>query len=117
MNRSVVSRLADETGLSPVTTEYRFDGLQHLYFEPDLSYESFAEAVARVNADSAYGMVVWGCGRSTDGHLVAAVQVFDALKERADVKLEETEGVGWGAYSGDRESTKLAERSAITEAR
>jgi len=117
MNRSVVSRLAEETGLSPVTTEYRFDGLQHLYFEPDLSYESFAEAVARVNADSAYGMAVWGCGESADGHLVAAVQVFDALKERADVKLEETEGVGWGEYSGDREATKRAERGAITEAR
>jgi hypothetical protein len=117
MNRSVVSRLTDETGLSPVTTEYRFDGLQHLYFKPDLSYESFAEAVARVNADSAYGMAVWGCGRSADGHLVAAVQVFDALKERADVKLEETEGVGWGEYSDDREATKRANRSVITEAR
>ena len=117
MNRSVVSRLTEETGLSPVATEYRFGGLQHLYFEPDLSYESFAEAVARVNADSAYGMAVWGCGRSADGHLVAAVQVFDALKERADVKLEETEGVGWGEYSGDREATKRADRGAITEAR
>jgi hypothetical protein len=117
MSRSIVSQLRDETGLSPVTTEYRFDGLQHLYFKPELSYESFVEAVARVNADSAYGMAVWGCGRSTDEHLVAAVQVFDALKEQADLKLEETDGISWGEYSGDREATKRAERDAITEAR
>lgn len=117
MSRSIVSRLAEETGLSPVTTEYRFDGLQRLYFEPELSYESFAEGVARVNADSPYGMAVWSCGRATDGHLVAAVQVFDALEKRAEEKLEENDGVGWGEYSGDRESTKRAERGAITEAR
>ena len=117
MTRSVVSRLGEETGLSPVTTEHKFDGIQHLYFKPELSYDAFAEAVARVNANSPYGMVVWGCGRSADGHLVAAVQAFDALKEQAGIKLEEAEGISWGEYSGDREATKRAERGAITEAR
>lgn len=117
MSRSVVSRLAGETGLSPVTNDHPFDGVEYLYFEPELSYESFAEAVARVNANTEYGMVVWSCGRSGDGHFVAAVQVFDALKERAEEKLAEHEGIAWEMYEGEYQSNERAGRDAITTAR
>ncbi|MFB6233572.1 MAG: hypothetical protein ABEH61_04870 [Haloarculaceae archaeon] len=117
MSRSVVSRLADETGISPVTNDHPFDGVEHLYFEPELSYESFAEAVARVNANTAYGMVVWSCGRSPDGRFVAAVQVFDALTERAEEKLAENDGIARDTYEGEYQSNERADRDAITTAR
>ena len=115
MNRTIVSRLADETGLSPVTNDHPFDDIEHLYFEPELSYESFAEAVARVNAAKEYGMTVWSCGRSSDGHFVAAVQVFDALEEHAEEKLEENDGID--TYESDYQSNERAARDTITTAR
>lgn len=117
MSRSVVSRLSDEIGLSPVTSEYRFDGIQHLHFEPELSYTSFAEAVARVNANTSHGMVVWGCGRSANGHLIAAIQVFDALNEQAETKPAADDEVSWGEYGGSQESTERAEWGVITGTR
>lgn len=121
MDRIIDIRLTDTIGLNPVRNGYQFAGVEQLFCEPQISYKSFAEAVAAVDVETQHGMAVWPRRRSLDDDivfrvqidLVAAVCIFEELKEQVREDLSQNGGIVWSRYKHEYQLNKQARQDAI----
>jgi len=108
MGQSVISRIAEQTGATPVTTDHILGDIRQVSFDADTEYEAIVAAAARIDAETDTDVMVWGCGLSIDGCPRVAIQRF-----------ESTDPSDTDTGDRDREYTMLssqgtAERGSVT---
>lgn len=108
MSHSVISRIAEQTGATPVDKTHTLGDIRLVSFDADTEYEAIVEAAARIDAETDTDVMVWGCGVSIDGHPRVGIQRFESTDP------SDTDG-----YESNREhsflrSQGMAERGSVT---
>jgi len=84
MSHPVISRIAEQTGATPVATEHLFGEIRQVSFAADTEYAAIVAAAATVDAETSSDIRVWGCGRSIDGCPRVAIQQFESADPSDD---------------------------------
>jgi hypothetical protein len=102
MSHPVISRIAEQTGATPVATDHLFGDIRQVSFDADTEYAAIVAAAATVDAETS-DVMVWGCGRSIDGCPRVAIQRFESTDPSDD-----------DGYDRDREHSILNAQGTAT---
>jgi len=80
MSHPVISRIAEQTGATPVATDRILGDIRQVSFDADTEYKAIVAAAARIDAETDADIMVWGCGESIDGCPRVAIQRFESTE-------------------------------------